>query len=144
MGHIHSAAMAEYAKDALETDKPWERWEFSQNGRYFMSLVSHPTWYDEIKYRRKPQVILINGHEVPEPHRTPLKYGEAYWTLYLVRGATSLRWEGDAIDFCYLENGFIHLTKEAAEKHFNALKSFTAQKSESWNTHTTKGSGAKQ
>ena len=28
MGHIHAAVMAEYAKDALETDKPLERWEF--------------------------------------------------------------------------------------------------------------------
>ena len=25
MGHIHAATMAEYAKDAAETDKPWER-----------------------------------------------------------------------------------------------------------------------
>ena len=128
MGHIHAAAMAEYAKDASETDKPWERWEFSQNGRYFMSMGSHPTWYDEIKYRRKHQVILINGHEVPEPHRTPLKEGEMYWTLSLANGVTNLLWLDDDIDTCYLENGFIHLTKEAAEKHFNALKSFTAQK----------------
>lgn len=25
--HIHAELMAEYAKDAMETDKPWERWE---------------------------------------------------------------------------------------------------------------------
>lgn len=33
MGHIHAAAMAEYAKDAAETDKPWERWEFPSTMR---------------------------------------------------------------------------------------------------------------
>ena len=129
MGHIHAAAMAEYAKDAAETDKPWERWEASleEEEMYFV-LESNPEWGQDIKYRRKPKVILINGHEVPEPHRTPLKDGEVYWALTLFSSATSLRWKDDDFDNSYLENGFIHLTKEAAEKHFNALKSFTAQK----------------
>ena len=126
-GHIHAAAMAEYAKDAAETDKPWERWEFSHEGRGYTSFLGHPNWHKDDKYRRKPKVILINGHEVPEPHRTPLKNDEVYWTLSLVRGATSAHWQDDGIDNHYLENGFIHLTKEAAEKHFNALKSFTAE-----------------
>lgn len=126
MGHIHAAAMAEYAEDAAETDKPWERWEFSHKDREYTYLQNHPLWAKDVKYRRKPKVILINGHEVPEPHRTPLKHGEVYWALSLVRGVTSLRWEDDDFDFCYLRNGFVHLTKEAAEKHFNALKSFTA------------------
>ena len=128
MGHIHAAAMAEYAKDALETDKPWERWEFSKNSKDYVSLHKHPNWYTDVKYRRKPKTILINGHKVPEPHRTPLNVGEIYWMLSFVGGVTSLRWENDNSDNIYLENGFIHLTKEAAEKHFNALKSFTAQK----------------
>ena len=127
MGHIHAAAMAEYAKDAAETNKPWERWEFSKTGRDYDSLHEHPSWNPDIKYRRKPKVILINGYEVPEPCRTPLKDGEVYWTISLVGGSTSSIWRGDVIDFGCLENGFIHLTKEAAEKHFNALKSFTVK-----------------
>ena len=128
MGHIHAAAMAEYAKDALETVKPWERWEFSCQKQEYKTLWDHPTWHEKNKYRRKHKTILINGHEVPEPHRTPLKDGEVYWALTLFSRATSLRWKDDDFDNSYLENGFIHLTKEAAEKHFNALKSFTAQK----------------
>ena len=129
MGHIHAAAMAEYAKDALETDMPWERWEVSmtESGDEYRNLLGHPDWAVTRKYRRKPKVILINGHEVPEPHRTPLKDGEVYWALTLFSRATSLRWKDDDFDNSYLENGFIHLTKEAAEKHFNALKSFTAK-----------------
>ena len=129
MGHIHAAAMAEYAKDAAETDMPWERWEISitESGDEYRKLLGHPEWAVTRKYRRKPKVVLINGHEVPEPHRTPLKGGEEYWTLSLVCGATSLRWEDDYTDFVYLKNGLVHLTKEAAEKHFNALKSFTAK-----------------
>ena len=129
MGHIHAAAMAEYAKDAAETDMPWELWEISmtESGDEYRNLLGHPDWAVTRKYRRKPKTILINGHEVPEPHRTPLKNGEVYWTLSLVRGTTSAHWQDDGIDSHYLENGFIHLTKEAAEKHFNALKSFTAK-----------------
>lgn len=126
MGHIHAAAMAEYAKDAAETDMPWERWEFCHMREEYQSLHGHPGWLECNEYRRKPQVILINGHEVPEPHRTPLNVGEKYWVLSFVRGVASLRWEHDKFDNIYLKNGFIHLTKEAAEKHFNALKSFTA------------------
>ena len=128
MGHVHAAAMAEYAKDALETVKPWERWEFSCQKQEYKTLWDHPTWHEKNKYRRKHKTILINGHEVPEPCRTPLKDGEVYWALTLFSSATSLRWKDDDFDNSYLENGFIHLTKEAAEKHFNALKSFTAQK----------------
>ena len=130
MGHIHAAAMAEYAKDAAETDKPWERWEVSmtESGDEYRNLFGHPDWAVTRKYRRKPKVILINGHEVPEPHRTPLKNGEEYWALSLFRNVTCTHWQNDGIDNHFLENGFIHLTKEAAVKHFNALKSFTAQK----------------
>ena len=144
MGHIHAAAMAEYAKDAAETDKPWERWESVYRGRT-VALASHPQWDACFEYHRKPKVVLINGHEVPEPCRTPLQDGEYYWTISLIRGVTRVPWQNDNIDDVYLKNGFIHLTKEAAEKHFNALKSFTAQKE--WpmgHVHTTKGKGAKQ
>ena len=129
MGHIHAAAMAEYAKDAAETDMPWERWEISitESGDEYRNLLGHPVWATNRKYRRKPKVILINGHEVPEPCRTPLQDGEMYWTLSLISGVTQVMWENDNIDNLYLENGFVHLTKEAAEKHWNALKSFTAK-----------------
>ena len=127
MGHIHAAAMTQYAEDALETDKPWERWEFHHKRGEYQSLGSHPDWAVTREYRRKPKTILINGYEVPEPCRTPLKDDEVYWTLSLIRGVTSAHWQNDNIDNVYLKNGFIHLTKEAAEKHFNALRSFTAK-----------------
>ena len=128
MGHIHAAAMAEYAKDAAETDMPWERWESSFQDQEYESLFGQPLWAANVKYRRKPKVILINGHEVPEIHRTPLKDGEMYWTFTFHGGVVNLRWFSDEDDYNYLKNGVIHLTRGAAEKHFNALKSFTAQK----------------
>ena len=71
MAHIHAQSMMEYAKDALETDTPWERWEYSHTGQKYTSLSGHPDWYEDITYRRKPKpkVLLINGYEVTEPHR---------------------------------------------------------------------------
>ena len=126
MGHIHAAAMAEYAKDALETDKPWERWEVSFSGG-FIGVTGHPNWSVNHEYRRKPKTILINGHEVPEPHRTPLQDGTYYWIPGILISATRFCWQGDDIDTSYLKNGFVHLTEEAAQKHFDALKSFTAK-----------------
>lgn len=132
MGHIHAAAMSEYAKDAAETDMPWERWEVSilESSDEFRDLYGNPEWLVTRKYRRKPKVILINGHEVPEPHRTPLEIDKVYWTITFFGGggATCWWWKGSAEDEICLKNGFVHLTKEAAEKHYNALISFTAQK----------------
>lgn len=127
MGHIHAAAMAEYAKDATETDMPWERREFCHMRGEYLSLHGHPEWVKDNEYRRKPKVILINGHEVPEPHRKPLEIDDPYWTFtFFFDGVSEYCWANDLDDNNALKNGFIHLTKEAAEKHFNALKSFTA------------------
>ena len=71
-------------------------------------------------------MILINGHEVPEPCRTPLEIDDAYWTFtFFFAGVIEAYWEGASEDHNAFKNGFIHLTKEAAEKHLNALKSFT-------------------
>ena len=125
MGHIHAVAMAEYAKDALETDKPWERWEFSGQSLKYETLLRHPNWFEGNKYRRKPKVILINGHKVPEPHRTPLEIDDVYWSFTFKHGVSNFYWSDDNEENNLLKNGFVHLTKEAAQEHFNALKSFT-------------------
>ena len=56
MAHIHAALMAQYAQDALTTDKPWELWEFqsSSNGSW-NTVTTHPAWSIHGKYRRKPE-----------------------------------------------------------------------------------------
>lgn len=128
MGHIHAAAMAEYAKDAEETDMPWELWEVSilESSDEYRNLFGHPDWAVTRKYRRKHKVIMINGCEVPEPHRVPLEIDDVYWTFTFIGGVINLYWSDDSECRNALKNGLVHLTKEAAEKHFNALKSFTA------------------
>jgi len=54
MKHVHADLMMEYAKDAQETDKPWERWEHMSetNGCSWIALCTHPKWYANWEYRR--------------------------------------------------------------------------------------------
>jgi len=59
-GHVHAELMAQYAEDARETEKPWERWELylyspsSSPGRW-VAMQCHPTWSPSQRYRRKPK-----------------------------------------------------------------------------------------
>ena len=89
-------------------------------------------WYDAVwlgmksmgRQFHKPKVILINGREVPEPLRTPLMIDDPYWTITFY-GVCGFSWGDSEEDNEALKAGFIHLTKEAAQKHYEALKSFT-------------------
>lgn len=47
-----------YAQDAMETDKPWERWEIMDAlhlGPNWHQCSTHPKWWDDREYRRKPE-----------------------------------------------------------------------------------------
>ena len=78
MGHIHAAAMAEYAKDAAETDKPWERWEVTTHRGEWVALWCHPYWKEESEYRRKPRALTYTI-TIPEPLREAPGVGEVYY-----------------------------------------------------------------
>lgn len=68
--HVHAASMAEYAKDAMETDKPWERWEWKpKNDFTWRSFVEPsaitfpgPAWWSDTEYRRKPVKSYLYGN----------------------------------------------------------------------------------
>ena len=129
-GHPHAELMAQYAEDAKETDKPWERWEVLGNNGYSIMLLSHPTWHPSVVYRRKPSTININGYEVPEPVRV-LQGGETYYCPYIGTGRQELdiaQWRhgsGFIVPRHLVEMGLVHTTREAAELHAKALLSFT-------------------
>jgi hypothetical protein len=57
--HKHAAAMLQYAQDAAETDKPWERWEGAL-GDVYSTLDNNPNWSIALKYRRKqPATVTV-------------------------------------------------------------------------------------
>lgn len=137
--HIHAEHMLQYAQDAAETDKPWERWQVRQWYKETIAVVVYGDWRDcapsdmtfpdDCEYRRKPRTININGHEVPEPVRCPLNIGTEYWTPHISTGAhtNSATWTEHEFDYARLRNGVIHQTCGAAELHARALLSFTMQ-----------------
>ena len=64
--HPHAELMAQYAEDAKETDRPWERWEVKRDARgQWITCAVHPNWNEVFDYRRKPQVVKVCG-ELPE------------------------------------------------------------------------------
>jgi hypothetical protein len=133
MKHKHAENMLAYAQDAMETDKPWERWEYlaKECNCKWQQCDGHPAWITINEYRRKPRTININGIEVPEPVREPLKEGDAYYyvsfdSLFTGYAVQPSLWYGAAgVSQLRLDKGIIHLTQEAAKIHANALLSFT-------------------
>jgi hypothetical protein len=127
----------EYAKDAMETDKPWERWEFYHRIEkcWKQFKFDHPAWNFEDQYRRKAQTININinGYEVPEPYRGEMKIGQRYYIPRLgcgskydiVTWAQVITWDNNEHDNGYKFKGLLHLTELAAIKHTEALLSLT-------------------
>ena len=123
ISHPHAASMLLYAQDAAETDKPWERWEFTSNYAGFNKCLKHPEWNDHFEYRRKPKTITVNGIEVPEPIREELKNLERYYLAYPFSEElySEYYWTGAKPDKLWLENGLIHSTREAAIAHAKAM-----------------------
>jgi hypothetical protein len=58
MRHKHAELMKLYAEDAMETDKPWERWEYrGPSDRTWSDTCLHPIWDERWEYRRKPDQL---------------------------------------------------------------------------------------
>lgn len=136
--HVHAENMALYAQDAQETDTPWKRWEIKypyENDSAWVLLPGNPIWDERLQYRRKPKTIKINGFDVPEPCRHPLKDGELFYLppIFSFSGElVAFEWRNSWPDrMRHLNSGLVHLTKEAAEIHAKALMSFTAKGSKS-------------
>lgn len=77
--------------------------------------------------RVKPRTITINGREVPEPLREAPAHEALYWMPALSDEDVVRRvvWHGDNFDRRALQNGQVHLTRQAAHEHAEALLSFT-------------------
>ena len=130
MKHKHAELMMQYAQDAQETDKPWERWQYQsesmQEGDFWSDCSLNPSFNKNCNYRRKLKMVsvtLANGEVVswPEPHRTELEYGDEYFYVNANGSVIIEGWECMAQEIDTLSNGWIHLTEEAAEQHSHAL-----------------------
>ena len=127
MKHKHAELMMQYAQDAMETDKPWERWEFyNKPTESWLGTTNHPNWDTVYKYRRKPKMIsvtLASGEVVswPEPHKGDLDCNDHYFTVGDAGEIAHYSFQNTSIERKILRFGLAHLTKEAAEQHSHAL-----------------------
>lgn len=121
--HKHAALMLQYAQDAAETDRPWERWEVGIKGEWY-PLSANPAWELTQGYRRKPQVIRVGRHTFTEPIRFKPEQDTIYWFVSLKDtgySPTNHTWRGDKIDLALLKARVVHLTQENAQTHADVL-----------------------
>ena len=85
----------------------------------------HTTWNPYAKYRFKPEepkYIVVNGVNVPEPVRLELEDAQLYWLASTSDGRPrQYRWDSTFGERCWLSLGLIHLTREAAQTHIDAM-----------------------
>ena len=118
MKHVHHDMIVEWAADpsrVIEVRGVEGTW----------SKTTAPSWATHIEYRFKPaepKYIVVNGVNVPEPVREPLECGQEYWLAGTsVGGPCVYHWDGSFSDRCWLPLGLIHLTREAAQAHIDAM-----------------------
>ena len=116
--HKHAALMLQYAQDAAETDKPWERWEYNNPKEGVVwnpFIMTHPSWLPECEYRRKPHTMTYTV-TIPEPLREAPEVGSIFYApAPLSEGLTSVGgWYGDDVDYRLLKRGLCFATKEDA------------------------------
>ena len=80
--HKHAALMLQYAQDAAETDKPWERWEAAASNNKWEALHNHPGWLNAYEYRRKPRTMTYTV-TIPEPLREAPELDTEYYLVSL-------------------------------------------------------------
>ena len=123
--HKHADLMLQYAQDAAETEKPWERWEMGDDNIVWLPCSNNPLWDTSVMYRHKPQVIKVGRHEFPKPITERPKEGTMYWTIESggENGfyAERYRWRQNGEDESVIQQGLVHLTEEAAQAHADVL-----------------------
>ena len=129
--HPHAELMMEYAKIARTTNKPWTHFEVRQNDSCVWEAIHLPVrFYSHMEYRLKPEppkTIRIGEYDVPEPVRQPLEDDKEYWGVDPMAEELAWKYKWNNALFCnlMLRRGLIHLTKEAAVIHAEALLSLT-------------------
>jgi len=130
MKHPHAELMLQYAQDAMETDKPWERWEYLDISGEWMPFYYHrmdnqpsPAWQSNIQYRRKSKTIRVNGFDVPEPMMEKPTTNQRYFVPSIgdQEWFYSSKWEHYPTQVRCFERNLCHSTKNGAIKHGMAL-----------------------
>ena len=116
MKHVHHDMIVEWVKDTSRV--------VQRLNRFTNTWIDEgwPNWYPGCVYRFEPKHIIVNGVNVPEPVREPLKDGQQFCfadptQINLWIGS----WANTAAEKRMLSLGLIHLTREAAQAHIDAM-----------------------
>ena len=114
--HKHAALMLQYAQDAAETDKPWERWELrSMGSEQWQGCGGRISFSERCEYRRKPRTMTYTV-TIPEPLREAPEVGTIVYlpTPLDEELATMYGWYGIPQEYRLLKRGLCFATKEDA------------------------------
>lgn len=125
-GHLQAELIMKYAEIAQNDAEPWKHFEWLDSIGRWIELTKDMTFNYIGEYRLKPKTISINGFEVPEPLRSVPAYGTPYFIIDLPHVMSAI-WNNHPDEYEWLKAGIIHLTREAAENHLEALLSFTKE-----------------
>lgn len=126
MKHVHADLIMKYAEIAQHDSKPWEYFQVSDDSVKWFNCVQEVQFLSKNNYRLKPRTININGFEVPEPLRNIPPCGTEYFIIDFLK-VNDMTWNDYDDELDWLKAGLIHLTRENAEKHLEALLSFTKE-----------------
>lgn len=84
---------------------------------------------EPFRFRIQPETVNIYGKEVSKPETESPHIGVRYYwpSLYRKDKYDEAVWYGHMVDKTNLQRGLVHLTKEAAIAHAEALISFTGK-----------------
>ena len=124
----HAELAARYMSDSSLKCWLWdpsaEQWD----------LRRYPVWHEDVIYHvghEKPTAppkrkVTIAGITFDAPETEAPKVGTKYWLVDMDR-AISIRWRGIQIERQWLTSGMIHLDKESACLHSQALNELNRQ-----------------
>ena len=51
--HIHADLMLEYAKEAMQSETPWDAFEYKDKDGVWKDCIGSPSWYKDSSFRKK-------------------------------------------------------------------------------------------
>lgn len=117
--HSHANLIIQYHKGS-ERDK--QRWQYAYKDTW-LDCDGEPCWYENHKYRLKPDTITIDGKEYVAPLREPPAIGTNYWKICFADNKTPrYEWHNQNYENEWLKNRTCFATEEDARAVLNALQ----------------------
>lgn len=115
--HKHADLIAKWVEDTSQEV------EFYEEELEEWMLCKRPAWFEHIEYRIKPKTMKIGDFEINKPEQDAPSYNTLYYVPFFGNEGKYFDgvWCGSDYDYQMLKWNLVHLNKEAAIQHTNAL-----------------------